>query len=276
MASIHSIKVHVQVDYHKIFVGKNSWQVQQGKQCTTISAQKERDETLGNSMIISQPTHKLNWLHMMMMMMLTCSLAKSLSVSLSLSLFHRVELTTARAEKEKCFLRWNMYTSFLSWCATGSVVVKLADDMEGGHEADEADAHHKHDGGRDLESGRIVRVETQHVAIVSSAEPSSSSSAPWWRCPPPPQTRRSRPLGRRPGRVRSRHGSPAARPARPRRRRRRLALRSLRHRCKLPQQSHTNARHQPKSSRNKTLVRDLANFPCWCWCWCCFPPSREE
>ena len=50
--------------------------------------------------------------------------------------------------------------------------------MEGGHEADEADAHHKYDGGRDLESGRIVRVETQHVAVVPSAEPSPSSSAP--------------------------------------------------------------------------------------------------
>ena len=145
-----------------------------------------------------------------------------------------------------------MYTSFLSWSATGSVVVKLADDMEGGHEADEADAHHKYDGGRDLEPGRIVRVETQHVAVVPSAEP-SSSSAPWRRCPPPPQTRRSRPLGRRPSRVRSRHPSPSACPARPRRRRRRLALRSLRHRCKLPQPNTHTPMRDAKSSRNKTL-----------------------
>ncbi len=46
--------------------------------------------------------------------------------------------------------------------------IELAEDMEGGDEADETDAHDKHHGRRDLQSGCVVGVEPQHVSTSTS------------------------------------------------------------------------------------------------------------
>ncbi|KAL6979158.1 hypothetical protein U1Q18_020824 [Sarracenia purpurea var. burkii] len=44
-----------------------------------------------------------------------------------------------------------------------SAAVKLAEDVEGGDEADKAEAHNKDDGGADLQSGGVIGVEPEHI-----------------------------------------------------------------------------------------------------------------
>lgn len=52
---------------------------------------------------------------------------------------------------------------------TRSIAVELAEDMEGGDEADEAEAHDEHHRRRDLQAGSVIGVESQHVAASAGA-----------------------------------------------------------------------------------------------------------
>lgn len=58
-----------------------------------------------------------------------------------------------------------------------SGAIKLAEDMKSRDEADEAEAHNKHDGRRDLQSRSIVGVESQHVA--SGTRSTAERSRAW-------------------------------------------------------------------------------------------------
>lgn len=51
----------------------------------------------------------------------------------------------------------------------GFDAVELADDVEDGDEADEAEAHDEDDGGADLQARRVVRVEAKHIAAGPAA-----------------------------------------------------------------------------------------------------------
>lgn len=54
----------------------------------------------------------------------------------------------------------------------GSVfeAVKFADDVEGGDESDEAEAHDQNHGGADLQPRRVVGVEPEHIAAAAAAQ----------------------------------------------------------------------------------------------------------
>ncbi|KAL6953284.1 hypothetical protein U1Q18_042925 [Sarracenia purpurea var. burkii] len=53
--------------------------------------------------------------------------------------------------------------------------VKLAEDVEGGDEADKADAHNKDDGGADLQSGGVIGVEPEHIASGTGGRDSGAA-----------------------------------------------------------------------------------------------------
>lgn len=53
--------------------------------------------------------------------------------------------------------------------------VELAEHVEGGDEADEAEAHDEHDGGGDLQAWSVVGVEPEHV--VSGARAAAAAHA---------------------------------------------------------------------------------------------------
>ena len=59
----------------------------------------------------------------------------------------------------------------------GSVAVQLAEDVEGGDEADEAEAHHEHHRRRDLQAGSVIGVEPKHVARGAGAASDSAGAA---------------------------------------------------------------------------------------------------
>lgn len=62
-------------------------------------------------------------------------------------------------------VRWRLRESVRNLNARASFgAVELAEDVESGNKADEADAHDEHGGGSDLEAGRFIGVESQHVA----------------------------------------------------------------------------------------------------------------
>lgn len=56
-----------------------------------------------------------------------------------------------------------------SGLGSGIEAVKFADDVEGGDESDEAEAHDQNHGGADLQPRRIVGVEPEHVAVAAAA-----------------------------------------------------------------------------------------------------------
>lgn len=62
-----------------------------------------------------------------------------------------------------------------SGCSFGAV--KLSEHMESGDKADEAEAHDEDDGRRDLESRRIIGVETEHIRARSSASYRAGSAS---------------------------------------------------------------------------------------------------
>lgn len=63
-----------------------------------------------------------------------------------------------------------------SGSSTRFVAVELAEDVESGDEADEAQAHDEDDGGSDLQARSVVGVEPQHVASVSGTATSAAEA----------------------------------------------------------------------------------------------------
>ena len=61
--------------------------------------------------------------------------------------------------------------------AAGFVAVELAEHVEGGHESDEAEAHHEHHRRRYLQPRRVVRVETEHVACAAASHAAGAVSS---------------------------------------------------------------------------------------------------
>ena len=80
----------------------------------------------------------------------------------------------------------NRSSSDPSSSGAGSESVELAEDVEGGDEADEAEAHDEDDGGANLEPRRVVRVEPEHVAASSAAESTGATGATSGSADPPP------------------------------------------------------------------------------------------
>lgn len=49
------------------------------------------------------------------------------------------------------------------------MTVELPEDVKSGNEPDKAEAHEEDDGGRDLQPGSIISVESEHVCASSGA-----------------------------------------------------------------------------------------------------------
>jgi len=64
-----------------------------------------------------------------------------------------------------------------SYAGAGSIAVELAEHVQRGDEADEAEAHHEHHRRRDLEARSVVGVEPQHVASSAAGTASDRSGA---------------------------------------------------------------------------------------------------